>query len=63
MTFQFLFGNHTGMQSIELLSPQGRNPGSAAKLSGKIVRAFDKAVKGYVFTMGQGAKVILPKAA
>ena len=49
------------MQSVELLSPQGRNPGGGATLKGKIAKTFDKSVKGYVFTMGLGGKVVVPK--
>ena len=51
------------MQAIELLTPQGRNPGAAATLRGKITKVFDKTIKGYVFTMGSGGKVVLPKGA
>ena len=49
------------MQSVDLLSPQGRDPGDGAMLKGKITKTFDKSVKGYVFTMGLGGKVVVPK--
>lgn len=33
---------------VEVFSPAGKNPGSEWKSSGKIVRVYEKGVKGYV---------------
>eukprot|EP00903_Cladosiphon_okamuranus_P008560 g8214.t1 len=55
---------HQGGDYVEVFSPAGKNPGSEWKSSGKIVRVFEKGVKGYVLTVSGGAtsKMQLPKA-
>eukprot|EP00752_Nemacystus_decipiens_P008031 g7177.t1 len=51
-------------ECVEVFSPAGKNPGSEWKSSGKIVRVYEKGVKGYVLTVSGGAtsKMQLPKA-
>ncbi|CAM9531539.1 unnamed protein product, partial [Hapterophycus canaliculatus] len=49
---------------VEVFSPAGKNPAKEWKLSGKVVRLYEKGVKGYVLAVSGGAtsKMILPKA-
>ncbi|CAM9243736.1 unnamed protein product [Ectocarpus fasciculatus] len=49
---------------VEVFSPAGKNPAADWKLSGKVVRMYEKGVKGYVLAVSGGAtsKMQLPKA-